>query len=79
MDGKNKMKLLSRRELFIMKEHRAKEIMESLGYTNVTYKNELVWIENIKGNHQTAFVKNMDSKNEMEVPLEELEESEKKH
>lgn len=54
--------------------NRAVEIVESLGVTNVTYKNEAVWIENIDEERKTAFVKNLNTGDSEQVEIAELKE-----
>lgn len=51
---------------------RAIEIVKSLGVTDVTYKNESVWIEDIDAKQGTAFVKKLATGDIEEVEIAEL-------
>lgn len=53
-----------------MDNESARRIVESLGVIEVLYNGSPVWIENVINNN--AVVSYLDSKNRVEVPIEEL-------
>lgn len=59
-------------EVVIVGLNRAIEIVKSLGVTDVTYKNESVWIEDINAEQETAFVKKLATGDIEEVRISEL-------
>jgi H-type small acid-soluble spore protein len=56
-----------------MDRQRAQEIIDSLGVTAVTYKEQDIWIESIK-NETMAEVSMLATHEHATVPLEELDE-----
>jgi small acid-soluble spore protein H (minor) len=57
-----------------MKLERAKEIFDSYGVIEVSYKSKPIWIENIYLEENTAQVKVLSSNEVLEVPVGELKE-----
>lgn len=55
-----------------MKADRAKEIIESLGYIDVEYKNNPVYINRIFENENSAVVKDLKTNEIIKVPIEDL-------
>lgn len=58
-----------------MKLERAFEIFNSLGIIDVEYKNRSIWIEAINKETNTANVRDLETNNLNEVPVNELNES----
>lgn len=58
-----------------MKLKRAVEIFDSLGVIDVEYKNRSIWIEAINKETTTANVRDLETNNLSEVPINELNES----
>lgn len=57
-----------------MNVKRAEEIFSSKGVVEVIYKNNSVWIESLDELNKTAKVKILNSKEDFQVPLDELTE-----
>lgn len=57
-----------------MKLERAKEIFDSYGVIEVSYKSKPIWIESIYLEENTAQVKVLSSNEVLEVPVGELKE-----
>lgn len=55
-----------------MKVDRAKEIIESLGYIDVEYKNNPVYINRIIEEDSSAMVKDLNTNEIKKVPIEDL-------
>lgn len=53
---------------------RAEEIVQSLGVINVTYKDKVIWIEDVQRSSNTAHIKDLKTSEIKEVPLTELNE-----
>ncbi len=56
---------------------RAKEILNSSDTIDVVYQKNPVWIEYVNEDLETAYVRSLDNKNRMEVPILDLIEKEK--
>jgi len=57
-----------------MKLERAKEIFDSYGVIDVSYKSKPIWIENIYFEENSAQVKVLSTDEILEVPVGELKE-----
>lgn len=58
-----------------MLSKRAAEIIQSTSNIEVIYKGSSVWINNLNSENNTAYVRDINTKKEMEVPISELNET----
>ncbi len=53
---------------------RADQIIHSKGIVEVWYRNDPVWLESLQTDHRTVHVKNLNTRETMNIPLSELQE-----